>query len=136
GIGTSGTVVGTSRRLHELGHAVGRPVTCIAMQPDDGLHGLEGLKHLPSSLVPAIYDAGVLDDTIWLPTEEGWDMAERLSTDEGLFVGHSSGGNVAAALRVGKELAGAGRSGVVVTVLCDRGDRYFAPLEWEKHYVW
>jgi len=136
GIGTSGTVIGTSRRLHELGRAAGRDVRCVAMQPDDGMHGLEGLKHLPSSLVPAIYDPSVLDDTIWMPTDEGWDMAERLAADEGLFVGHSSGANVAAAVRVGAELAAAGERGVVVTILCDRGDRYFTPLEWEKHYVW
>jgi cysteine synthase B len=131
GIGTSGTVIGTSRRLHELGQ-----VTCIGMQPDDGMHGLEGLKHLPSSLIPAIYDASVLDDMIWLPTDEGWDMSERLAEAEGLFVGHSSGANVAAALRVARSLSARGQPGVVVTVLCDRGDRYFAPLEWEKHYVW
>src|SRR5690606_27692035 len=136
GIGTSGTVVGTSRRLHELGRAVARPVTCIGMQPDDGLHGLEGLKHLPSSLVPEIYDASVLDDMIWMPTDEGWDMAEQLAEREGLFVGHSSGANVAAALRVARSLIERDETGVVVTVLCDRGDRYFAPLEWEKHYVW
>ncbi len=136
GIGTSGTVIGTSRRLHELGLAVGRPVQCIGMQPDDALHGLEGLKHLPSSLVPQIYDESVLDETIWLPTDDGWDMADRLAEQEGLFVGHSSGGNVAAALQVGRRLAAAGQAGVVVTVLCDRGDRYFVPLKWEKQYAW
>ncbi len=132
GIGTSGTVIGTSRRLHELDPAI----RCIGLQPDDAMHGLEGLKHIPSSIVPPIYDESVLDDTIWMPTEEGWDMAERLARDEALFVGHSSGGNVAGALRVAKALSAAGRSGVVVTVLCDRGDRYFGPLSWEKHYVW
>lgn len=136
GIGTSGTVIGTSRRLHELGRAFGRELRCIAMQPDDGMHGLEGLKHLPSSLVPEIYDASALDDTIWMSTDEGWDMSERLAEEEGLFVGHSSGANVAAALQVARELAGRDEPGVVVTVLCDRGDRYFAPLEWEKNYVW
>ena len=136
GIGTSGTIVGTSRRLHELGREVGRDLVCIAMQPDDGMHGLEGLKHLPSSLVPEIYDESVLDDTIWMPTDEGWDMADRLASEEGLFVGHSSGANVAAALRVACELVAAGRRGVVATILCDRGDRYFKPLEWEKQYVW
>jgi len=132
GIGTSGTVVGTSRRLHELNPAI----RCIAMQPEDAWHGLEGLKHIPSSIVPPIYDESVLDETIWMPTEEGWDMSERIGKDEGLFVGHSSGGNVAAALRVAKQVAARGESGVVVTVLCDRGDRYFGPLKWEKHYVW
>ena len=132
GIGTSGTVVGTSRRLRELSP----DVTCVAIQPDDAMHGLEGMKHLPSSIVPAIYDASVLHDTIWMPTDEGWDMAERLGHEEGLFVGHSSGGNVAGALRIGKQLAARGERGLVVTVLCDRGDRYFVPLRWEKHYLW
>jgi cysteine synthase B len=132
GIGTSGTVMGTSRRLHELGPQV----RCIGMQPDDAMHGLEGMKHLPSSIVPNIYDESVLDETMWMSTEEGWDMAERLAHEEGLMVGHSSGGNVAAALRVGKALAAEQRSGVVVTILCDRGDRYFLPLKWEKHYLW
>ncbi len=136
GIGTSGTVVGTSRRLHELGRAAGRDVRCVAMQPDDSLHGLEGLKHLPSSLVPDIYDPSVIDETIWMATEAGWDMSERLADHEGLFVGHSSGGNVAAAVQIGKQLAERGESGVIVTVLCDRGDRYFVPLKWEKQYAW
>jgi cysteine synthase B len=132
GIGTSGTVVGTSRRLHEINPEI----RCIGMQPDDAMHGLEGLKHLPSSLVPGIYDARVLDDTLWMPTDEGWDMSERLATDEGLFVGHSAGANVAAALRIAKTVAAEGRSGGVVTVLCDRGDRYFVPLQWERSFVW
>lgn len=132
GIGTSGTVVGTSRRLHELNP----DVRCIGMQPDDAWHGLEGLKHIPSSLVPDIYDEDALDDTMWMPTDEGWDMSERLAQEEALFVGHSAGANVAAALRVGQELSAAGKEGVVVTMLCDRGDRYFGPLKWEKHYVW
>lgn len=131
GVGTSGTVMGTSRRLHELGG-----VHCVAVQPDDAMHGLEGLKHIPSSLVPPIYDESVVDETIWMPTEEGWDMSERLHHEEALFVGHSSGANVAGAVRLGRRLVEAGRTGVVVTVLCDRGDRYFTPLRWEKHYVW
>lgn len=131
GIGTSGTVMGTSRFLRETGG-----VRCIGLQPDDAMHGLEGLKHIPSSLVPPIYDESVLDDTIWLPTEEGWDTAEQLAHADALFVGHSSGANVAGALRVGRQLASEGRTGVVVTVLCDRGDRYFVPLKWEKQYVW
>lgn len=132
GVGTSGTVIGTSRFLHDHD----RNIRCLAIQPDDAMHGLEGLKHIPSSLVPPIYDETVLDDTIWMPTEEGWDMSERLAHEEGLFVGHSSGANVAGALRVAKSIAAEGQRGVVVTVLCDRGDRYFAPLKWEKHYVW
>jgi S-sulfo-L-cysteine synthase (O-acetyl-L-serine-dependent) len=132
GIGTSGTVMGTSRRLHECN----RDIVCIGMQPDDAWHGLEGLKHIPSSLVPPIYDESVLDETLWMSTDEGWDMTQRIADEEGLFVGHSSGANVAAALRVGKRLHAEGKRGVVVTVLCDRGDRYFGPLEWECRYVW
>ncbi len=132
GIGTSGTVIGTSRRLHELS----AQVRCLGIQPDDAMHGLEGMKHLPSSIVPAIYDAAALDGMLWMSTEAGWDMAERLAKDEGVIVGHSSGGNVAGALQVARELAAAGQRGVVVTILCDRGDRYFLPLKWEKHYLW
>jgi cysteine synthase B len=104
------------------------------MQPDDALHGLEGLKHLPSSIVPPIWDPeGLVDETIWMPTDEGWDVSERLIKDEGLFVGHSAGGNVAAALRIART---AGPDDVIVTLLPDRGDRYFAPMKWEKSYVW
>jgi len=131
GIGTSGTVVGTSRFLRDHAPHVRR----VALQPDDAMHGLEGLKHIPSSLVPPIYDESVLHETIWMPTEEGWDTAERLAREEALFVGHSSGANVAGALRIGRQLAARGETGVVVTVLCDRGDRYFVPLKWEKQYA-
>ena len=86
--------------------------------------------------MPPIYDESVLDETLWMSTDEGWDMTQRIADEEGLFVGHSSGANVAAALRVGKRLHAEGKRGVVVTVLCDRGDRYFGPLEWECRYVW
>ncbi|MHB1847155.1 MAG: PLP-dependent cysteine synthase family protein [Deltaproteobacteria bacterium] len=121
GIGTSGTVMGTGRRLKRE-----RPsVRVIGVQPDESFHGLEGLKHLGSSIVPKIYREGELDETILLPTEEGWDLAERLGKREGLLVGHSSGAAVAAALRVARRLRDAGEKGVVVTVLPDRADRYF-----------
>lgn len=132
GIGTSGTVMGTARRLRELGPSV----QCLGLQPDDAMHGLEGMKHLPSSLVPKIYDESALDGMVWMSTEEGWDMAERLAREEGLLVGHSSGGNVAGALRLAKGLVAEGRGGLVVTILCDRGDRYFLPLKWERQYRW
>jgi cysteine synthase B len=132
GIGTSGTVVGTSRRLHE--HS--KSIVCVAMQPADAMHGLEGLKHLESSLVPPIYDPSVLDQTMFMSTEEGWDMAETLAREEGLLVGHSSGANVAAARRLALDAIRIGQPAVVVTILCDRGDRYFVPLEWEKSYTW
>jgi S-sulfo-L-cysteine synthase (O-acetyl-L-serine-dependent) len=130
GLGTTGTLMGTARRLKEHD----RRIRIHALQPDDGLHGLEGLKHLPSSIVPPIWAPdGLVDETIWMPTDEAWDVSERLIHDEGLFVGHSAGANVAGALRIAR--AG-GPGDVVVTLLPDRGDRYFAPMKWEKTYVW
>jgi cysteine synthase B len=132
GVGTSGTLMGTTRRLKE--HR--RPVRCVAVEPSDALHGLEGLKHLGSSLVPAIYDANVPDETVTVTTEEGWDMADRLARLEGLHVGHSSGANVHAAVRLAEALSARGEGGCIVTIACDRGDRYFAPMRWEKRYVW
>ena len=130
GVGTTGTVMGTGRRLKEHD----RGIRVIAVQPDDAWHGLEGMKHLPSSLVPPIWAPdGVVDDTLWMATDEAWNTAEKLIHDEGLFVGHSAGCNVAAALRVAQQ----GKPGdVITTVLADRGDRYFAPMKWEKQYVW
>ena len=90
GLGTTGTVMGTTRRLRE--HH--RPIRCYATEPDDAMHGLEGLKHMASSLVPEIYDPSILDGVLPMGTEEGWDMADRLAVEEGLHVGHSSGANV------------------------------------------
>jgi cysteine synthase B len=132
GLGTTGTMMGTARRLKE--HR--RAIVCVAVEPDDALHGLEGLKHMPSSLVPPIYDARAHDETVRVSTEAGWDMADRLAELEGLHVGHSSGANVQAALQVAEREQASGRGGLVVVVVADRGDRYFAPMKWEKRYVW
>lgn len=128
GLGTSGTMMGTTRRLRE--HT--RKITCIAAEPAEALHGLEGLKHMPSSIVPNIYDPNLADELLPVPTEGGWDMADRLAREEGLHVGHSTGANVWAALTVAKRV----KEGCVVTIACDRGDRYFAPMRWEKQYEW
>ncbi len=128
GLGTSGTSMGTTRRLHE--HT--RKVICVAAQPAEALHGLEGLKHMDSSIVPEIYDAGLPDEHMTVQTENGWDMADRLAVEEGLHVGHSTGANVYAAVEIAKRIG----KGCVVTIACDRGDRYFAPMRWEKHYEW
>ena len=132
GLGTSGTMMGTTRRLHE--HT--RKIACVAVEPAEALHGLEGLKHMASSIVPPIYDSGVPDEILPIGTEAGWDMADKLAALEGLPVGHSTGANLAGAVilaeRVQKERGG----GCVVTIACDRGDRYFAPLKWERRYVW
>ena len=132
GLGTTGTMMGTSRRLKE--HT--RRIECVAVEPADALHGLEGLKHLASSLVPPIYDPSVPDRILPITTEDGWDMADRLAREEGLHVGHSSGANIFGALQVARELQASGRGGCVVAIVADRGDRYFAPLRWERRYVW
>jgi cysteine synthase B len=132
GLGTTGTMMGTTRRLKE--HP--RPIECVAVEPADALHGLEGLKHLASSLVPAIYDPKVPDRILPITTEDGWDMADRLAREEGLHVGHSSGANVFGALQVAREAQKSGRGGCIVAIVCDRGDRYFAPMRWERRYVW
>ncbi len=128
GLGTSGTMMGTTRRLRE--HK--RKIVCIAAEPAEALHGLEGLKHMPSSIVPNIYDPNLADELLPVPTEGGWDMADRLAREEGLHVGHSTGANVWAALTIAQRI----KEGCVVTVACDRGDRYFAPMRWEKQYEW
>lgn len=132
GLGTTGTIVGTSRRLKE--HA--RPIRCLAVEPDQPLHGLEGLKHLETSLVPEIHDRSAYDETLRVSTEDGWDMADRLAREEALHVGHSSGAAVFAAVEVAKRLHREQGGGCVVTIACDRGDRYFAPMKWEKKYLW
>ncbi len=128
GLGTSGTCMGTTRRLRE--HS--RKIHCVAVEPDDALHGLEGLKHMGSSIVPAIYDPHLPDEILPVSTDDGWDMSERLAETEGLFVGHSTGANVFGALQLAKRA----KEGCVVTIACDRGERYFAPMKWEKRYEW
>ena len=128
GVGTSGTLMGTTRRLHE--HS--RKVVCIGVEPAEALHGLEGLKHMETSIVPPIYDPKLPDEMTRVGTEAGWDMADRLAREEGLHVGHSTGANVHAAVELAKRIG----EGCVVTIACDRGDRYFAPMRWEKLYEW
>jgi cysteine synthase B len=132
GLGTTGTMMGCTRRLKEFDPRI----RCIAVEPAEALHGLEGLKHLESSLVPPIYDPHVPDEILRVTTEDGWDMADRLAREEGLHVGHSSGANVLAAARTAEKLQKEGAGGCVVTIVCDRGDRYFAPMKWERRYVW
>ncbi len=137
GVGTSGTVMGTGRRLKEHRRPDGSGVTVVGLLPDDALHGLEGLKHMDSSIVPRIWrPAECVDRIVSMSTDEAWDMAERLADEQGLFIGHSAGANVAGALRLARELAEKGQRGCIATVLCDRGDRYFVPLKWERHYEW
>jgi cysteine synthase B len=117
GLGTSGTFVGTSRKLKELKPSI----QAISMQPDSPMNGLEGLKHMQTALVPGIYDPGIADMNLEVRTEDAQDMTRRLAREEGLLVGPSSGANVFAALQIALSLP---RGSVIVTVLCDGGERY------------
>jgi cysteine synthase B len=116
GIGTSGTVVGAGRYLHERSP---RP-RVIAVEPDEPLHGLEGMKHLPSAIVPEIYDPGVEDQKIRVATEDGYAVCREVLQSDGLLLGHSAGAALSAAREVARTLA----SGVVVVLLPDGGERY------------
>ncbi len=125
GLGTSGTFMGTVRRLKEF-----NPEICaVSMQPDSPLHGLEGMKHLATALRPGIYDSALADENVEVATEDAQEMTRRLVREEGLFVGISSGANVFAALRLARRLP---PGAVVVTVLCDGGGRYLADRIWDE----
>jgi cysteine synthase B len=126
GLGTSGTFVGTGRRLREL-----KPeVRLVSMEPDGPLHGLEGLKHMETSIVPAIYDDAVADARISVSTDQARDAARALARRGGILLGPSGGANLAAAARLGRDLAEQGRAAVVVTVFPDAGERYLGERFW------
>ncbi len=118
GLGTSGTFVGVVRRLRELNPAL----QAIAVQPESPLHGLEGLKHMPTAVRPGIFDPSLVDTTLEVSTEDALLMTSKLGIEEALFVGPSSGANVLAARRVALSLR---QPAVVVTILCDGGERYW-----------
>jgi cysteine synthase B len=118
GLGTTGTFVGASRRLKEHDPSI----KTIAVQPEDSFHGLEGLKHLPTAIVPRIWDESLADEVWGCPTEPAYDLARAVARNEGLLVGHSSG----AALWAVRKLAETIHEGVVVTVFPDSGDRYLS----------
>jgi S-sulfo-L-cysteine synthase (O-acetyl-L-serine-dependent) len=124
GLGTSGTFVGTTRRLKELNPAI----RCISFQPDSPLHGLEGMKHMASALVPAIYDSTLADEDRAVATEDAHDMVRRLAREEGLLVGISAGAALFCALQVARKL----ERGVVVTIFPDGGDKYLSEAFWEE----
>jgi S-sulfo-L-cysteine synthase (O-acetyl-L-serine-dependent) len=125
-MGTSGTFMGTARRLkREL-----PDVKCISAQPSSGFHGLEGLKHMPTAIVPGIYDPSLADDNLWIETEDAYRMTRWLGRHEGLLVGMSSGANVHAAREIGRRLAAEGRTGVIVTVLADGATKYLSEPFW------
>ena len=128
GLGTSGTFVGTTRRLKELNPAV----KCISMQPDSPFNGLEGLKHMATAIVPPIYDPALADSNIEIETEAAYTMAKRLGRAEGLLVGVSAAAAVAACLKVAEDEAAEGREAVIVTILADSADKYLSERFWEE----
>ncbi len=125
GLGTTGTFVGTARGLKNFDARV----RAVSVEPDSPLHGLEGMKHLATAIVPGIYDASLADERAEVATEEAQETARRLAREEGLFVGVSSGANVFAAARLARTLA---PGSVVVTILCDGGERYLSDRFWEE----
>ena len=125
GLGTTGTFVGTARRLKEFNAGV----QAISIQPESPMHGLEGMKHLETAIVPGIYDAGVADENQTVSTEEAQATTRRLAREEGLFVGPSSGANVFAAVRHAEKLKG---DAVIVTILCDGGGKYMNEEFWNE----
>lgn len=124
GLGTSGTFVGTATRLKEYNPGI----QAISFEPDSPFHGLEGMKHMGSAIVPEIYDPSIADRNLGTPTEDAYDMVKRLAREEGILVGISAGAAVATSLRVAREL----ESGVIVTVLCDGADKYLSESFWEE----
>jgi len=125
GLGTSGTFTGIARRLKEYQPSI----LTISLQPDSPMHGLEGMKHMKTAIVPGIYDSTLADENVEVSTEDAQAMTRRLAREEGLFVGVSSGANVFAALRLAHGLP---RGSVVVTILCDGGSRYLSEHFWEE----
>lgn len=128
GLGTTGTFTGAVRRLKELNPAI----QAVSFQPDSPFHGLEGLKHLGTSIVPPIYNPHLADRQLEIETEAAYEMARRLARDEGLLVGTSAAAAVFASLEIAREEATAGRSAVIVTVLPDSADKYLSERFWEE----
>ena len=128
GLGTSGTFMGTTRRLKELNPQI----RCISMQPDSPFNGLEGLKHMATAIVPRIYDPSLADDNIDMPTETAYKMVKDLAHGSGLLVGISAAAAVAASLQVGEAEARAAREAVIVTVLCDSAEKYMSERFWQE----
>jgi cysteine synthase B len=124
-LGTSGTFIGTSRRLKELNGAV----QCISLQPDSPFHGIEGAKHMETSIIPKIYDPTVADGELAINTEEAHAMCRRLAVEEGLLVGISSAAALVGALQVARSAA---PGSVVVTIFPDSGDKYLSEQFWEE----
>ncbi len=128
-LGTSGTFMGTSRRLKELNPAV----RCVSLQPDSSFHGIEGAKHMASAIVPKIYDPSLADRNIEIATEDAYAMARQLSRGAGLLVGISAAAAVVGSLKVAESLSlRRDQEAVIVTILCDSGDKYLSERFWTE----
>ena len=125
-MGTTGTFTGTSRRLKQDLPGV----ECWSAQPATPLHGIEGTKHMPATIVPGIYDVSLADGNLWIQTEDCYAMARRVARCEGLLLGISAAGNVVAALTLARELARQDRKGVIVTIACDSAAKYLSEEFW------
>jgi len=128
GLGTSGTFMGTTRRLRELNP----DIQCISMQPDSPFNGLEGLKHMAAAIVPPIYDPTLADRNLEMPTERAYLMAKRLGKTQGLLVGVSAAAAVAASLDIAEQESKANREAIIVTILCDSADKYLSERFWTE----
>ena len=125
-LGTSGTFVGTTRRLKELNPKI----QCISLQPDSAFHGIEGAKHMATALVPKIYDPTLADQSLEISTEDAYAMARNMSRRAGMLVGISAAAAVVGSLQVGRALKG--EPAVIVTILCDSGDKYLSERFWTE----
>jgi cysteine synthase B len=126
-LGTSGTFMGTARRLKELNPHV----RCISLQPDSAFHGIEGTKHMASAIVPKIYDPKLADEDLAITTEDAYKMAKRLAREEGLLVGISAAAAVVGSVKVAEQRK-RGQPAVIVTILCDSGDKYLSERFWDE----
>jgi cysteine synthase B len=128
-LGTSGTFMGTTRRLKELNPAI----RCISLQPDSAFHGIEGAKHMATAIVPRIYDPKLADDNLEIATEDAYAMARRMARENGLLLGISAAAGIAGSLTISQQLQlRKEQLAVVVTILCDSGDKYLSERFWTE----
>jgi cysteine synthase B len=126
-LGTSGTFMGTARRLKELNPNV----RCVSLQPDSAFHGIEGAKHMATAIVPKIYDPSLADENLGIATEDAYRMTRRLAREEGLLVGISAGAAVAGGMQMAAGLK-SGAPAVIVAILSDAGDKYLSERFWDE----
>jgi cysteine synthase B len=126
-LGTSGTFMGTARRLKELNPKV----RCVSLQPDSPFHGIEGAKHMATAIVPKIYDPSLADENLGIATEDAYKMTRRMAREEGLLVGISAGAAVAGGMQIAGDLKSE-EPAVIVTILCDSGDKYLSERFWDE----